>query len=76
MAITKNRSINQIQILRSGYVQIQYIDEIYENGQVIGASYSRAVKHIKDNLTNEETKIKELSKIKADYPDKITVAGV
>ena len=54
----KERTIKKIELLETGHLQVQYVTRIIENGQVIAETYDREVKHIDDDLKNENEQIK------------------
>jgi len=72
--LEKIKVLKKIEIIESGHIQIQYAWRIMENGAMLAETYERTVKHVHDDLENEEDKIKELGKLKNFYPEKQHIA--
>jgi hypothetical protein len=73
--LEKIKVLKKVEILESGWIQIQWAHRIMEDGKMLAETYERTTRHIKDDLKDLEDKIKNLSSLKDLYPDKPIETG-
>jgi hypothetical protein len=72
MAIEKQISIDQIEIVENGCVQVRTCTSIFENGAQISASYHRHVVAPGDNYSAEDARVQAICS--ATHTDEVVAA--
>jgi len=57
MALEKVSSIDKIEVIESGSIQVRRVDKIFEDGLEISKNYHRHVLAPGDDLTNEDSRV-------------------
>lgn len=62
MELTKEKTIDLIEIVENGVIQVREIIKVLEDGNVISASYHRSSFAPGDDVSQQDTKVKAVAK--------------
>ena len=61
MTLTKEQSIDQIEIVENGTIQVRHINRILEKGNVISTSYHRSSFEPGSDLSEQEDRVQAIA---------------